>query len=217
VSDETPAVDRQPPSPPPGWQPDPTGRFQVRYWDGSAWTEHVSTNGVQQVDPLAGVPVAGAAPVRAVRARVVWPMHTKLLVLGGAALLLLGSVLPWAKLEVSFLGQTASDTKNGLDADGVLTLILAVAAFAIFVFVRSGKVTGSLVLVAGVLAGAIALYDIVDVKSAFDDVDVPSSMRADATVGIGLWIAAVASVVLIVGGILCLMQKDELPGAAPAA
>ncbi len=35
-----------------GWHNDPYGRFQQRYWDGSAWTEHVTTNGVQQVDPL---------------------------------------------------------------------------------------------------------------------------------------------------------------------
>ena len=37
---------------PAGWFNDPYGRFQLRYWDGSAWTAHVSTNGVQQVDPL---------------------------------------------------------------------------------------------------------------------------------------------------------------------
>ena len=37
---------------PPGWHPDPMGRHSMRYWDGSAWTDHVSTNGVQGVDPL---------------------------------------------------------------------------------------------------------------------------------------------------------------------
>lgn len=35
-----------------GWYNDPYGRFQQRYWDGAGWTEHVTTNGVQQVDPL---------------------------------------------------------------------------------------------------------------------------------------------------------------------
>lgn len=35
-----------------GWFNDPYGRFQQRYWNGSAWTEHVATNGVQQVDPM---------------------------------------------------------------------------------------------------------------------------------------------------------------------
>jgi hypothetical protein len=34
-----------------GWYPDPTGRFQLRYWDGTAWTAHVSTAGAASVDP----------------------------------------------------------------------------------------------------------------------------------------------------------------------
>jgi hypothetical protein len=28
---------------PPGWYPDPTDDFERRWWDGDAWTEHVST------------------------------------------------------------------------------------------------------------------------------------------------------------------------------
>ena len=35
-----------------GWLADPSGRYQLRFWDGLAWTEHVSTNGAQAVDPL---------------------------------------------------------------------------------------------------------------------------------------------------------------------
>jgi uncharacterized protein YxjI len=37
---------------PANWHPDPMGRHQLRYWDGAAWTDHVSDNGVQAVDPL---------------------------------------------------------------------------------------------------------------------------------------------------------------------
>ena len=37
---------------PANWYPDPMGRHQMRYWNGTAWTEHVTTNGVQSVDPL---------------------------------------------------------------------------------------------------------------------------------------------------------------------
>lgn len=37
---------------PANWYPDPMGRHQLRYWDGSAWTDHVSSNGVQGSDPL---------------------------------------------------------------------------------------------------------------------------------------------------------------------
>ena len=34
------------------WSPDPTGRHQVRWWDGSAWTDHVSDDGATSTDPM---------------------------------------------------------------------------------------------------------------------------------------------------------------------
>ena len=39
------------PQVPAGWYADPAGRFELRYWDGGAWTEHVSRNGQQFTDP----------------------------------------------------------------------------------------------------------------------------------------------------------------------
>ena len=36
---------------PAGWYADPSGRFELRYWDGSQWTEHVSRAGQQFTDP----------------------------------------------------------------------------------------------------------------------------------------------------------------------
>jgi uncharacterized protein YxjI len=36
----------------PNWYPDPHGRHQYRWFDGKQWTEHVSSNGQQTVDPL---------------------------------------------------------------------------------------------------------------------------------------------------------------------
>jgi hypothetical protein len=34
------------------WAPDPHGRFEQRYWDGTAWTEHVISGGTQSTDPV---------------------------------------------------------------------------------------------------------------------------------------------------------------------
>lgn len=34
----------------PGWQADPTGRHEHRYWDGAAWTDNVSDAGVASTD-----------------------------------------------------------------------------------------------------------------------------------------------------------------------
>ncbi|MHB8219474.1 MAG: DUF2510 domain-containing protein [Acidimicrobiales bacterium] len=36
---------------PAGWLPDPTGRYQQRYWSGTAWTTHVQRTGVPGSDP----------------------------------------------------------------------------------------------------------------------------------------------------------------------
>ncbi len=37
---------------PAGWNKDPSGRFQLRYWDGTAWTGHVTNpDGSQAFDP----------------------------------------------------------------------------------------------------------------------------------------------------------------------
>ncbi|MGB0113626.1 MAG: phospholipid scramblase-related protein [Ilumatobacteraceae bacterium] len=36
---------------PAGWHPDPHGRHELRYWDGSKWSDHVSNGGVTSKDP----------------------------------------------------------------------------------------------------------------------------------------------------------------------
>lgn len=37
---------------PPSWQPDPTRRHELRYWDGTNWTEYVADGGSQSTDPI---------------------------------------------------------------------------------------------------------------------------------------------------------------------
>jgi hypothetical protein len=39
------------PAVPAGWYGDPSGRYELRYWDGGQWTEHVARNGQQYTDP----------------------------------------------------------------------------------------------------------------------------------------------------------------------
>lgn len=43
----------------PGWRPDPTGRFEHRYWDGSRWTDNVANAGVASNDPYEASTAAG--------------------------------------------------------------------------------------------------------------------------------------------------------------
>jgi len=56
--EEAPAAEEAPPAAaavepavPAGWYADPSSRYELRYWDGSAWTEHVSRAGQQATDP----------------------------------------------------------------------------------------------------------------------------------------------------------------------
>jgi hypothetical protein len=35
---------------PPQWLPDPSGRHELRWWDGGRWTEHVSNGGVSGIE-----------------------------------------------------------------------------------------------------------------------------------------------------------------------
>jgi len=39
------------PTAPPQWSPDPSGRHQLRYWDGSSWSHHVADGGLTGTDP----------------------------------------------------------------------------------------------------------------------------------------------------------------------
>ncbi|MEY2434785.1 MAG: hypothetical protein QOC92_4510 [Acidimicrobiaceae bacterium] len=37
------------------WYPDPSGRHETRYYDGTQWTEHVASHGKQSIDPPGGI------------------------------------------------------------------------------------------------------------------------------------------------------------------
>lgn len=52
-----------PSMPPAGWYPDPDGRHEYRYWDGSTWTGHAGDNGATTWDP--GIRNAGQRPLAA--------------------------------------------------------------------------------------------------------------------------------------------------------
>ncbi|MFM7046793.1 MAG: DUF2510 domain-containing protein [Actinomycetota bacterium] len=39
------------PTVPAAWYKDPSGRYELRYWNGSTWTEHVARGGQQFTDP----------------------------------------------------------------------------------------------------------------------------------------------------------------------
>jgi TIR domain/Protein of unknown function (DUF2510) len=58
------AAAEAPAGPAAAWFPDPLGRFEQRYWDGTAWTATVASGGRPSVDPLGAsrAPVAQSRP-----------------------------------------------------------------------------------------------------------------------------------------------------------
>jgi hypothetical protein len=201
---------------PPGWYEDPSRRHEYRYWDGLRWTDQVANAGITSTDavPRRESPVEGAsgstsAPTRSDRqaAHREAPAPSRspggrstgaIVVLAGGAVLILGALLPWATASVGFI----SVSKAGTSGDGVITLVIGLGVLAIgWVALgrRPHRAAVILGLVAGGIAGAVAIYDIADVSNAISQT---RSSLVHASVGIGLWITALAAVGVIVGSIM---------------
>ena len=75
----------------PNWYPDPTGRFEYRFYNGQQWTADVSVNGHRSVDPFGtAMPVAGTIPGVSVPPEVSGTLATVAFVLG-----IIGVVTAW--------------------------------------------------------------------------------------------------------------------------
>ena len=48
---------------PAGWLPDPSGRYDQRYWSGAQWTDHVTRDGAPATDPFPQGRIGPAEPV----------------------------------------------------------------------------------------------------------------------------------------------------------
>ena len=71
----------------PGWYPDPFTRFPQRYFDGTAWTEHVlDTTGTQSFDPPHEAHVPDAAPAQGIVDVVVVALGALAILVGDVAL-----------------------------------------------------------------------------------------------------------------------------------
>jgi hypothetical protein len=44
------------------WYPDPVGGHQLRYWDGTSWTDHVADDGREATSPVEAAPLGTAPP-----------------------------------------------------------------------------------------------------------------------------------------------------------
>ena len=114
----------------------------------------------------------------------------RIAVLSTVALMIIGAVGTWATASV--FGVSAS--VNGGDRDGIIVIICAaIIAAAAVVGKRGLTVVG---LLAALAATATAIYDVVDIQG-----------TDHVSVGWGLWLALVASVIAIVDVLMLLFAS----------
>lgn len=228
----------------PGWYPDPWGQAGQRWWDGQQWSSNVSGAPAGAAPPAGvaapGAPSSGGAVQTSPAPPGPWASGTggpwpgatgpagfappgasakpgppaspvvKVIAPIGAVLAAIGSVLEWASVDAGF----TTVTKNGLDADGALTLpaslIFGGLALSALIKVWSmGRMIGALVLAA--LVALIAVVDIADVSSRFSDLEA-QGFEVDASVGIGLWLVLVGAIVGVAGCVIALASPKSAAG-----
>lgn len=209
--------------PPAGWHPDPTRRFELRYWDGVQWSEHVATNaGWRGTDPVAGVPgpgyggsagagygtspYGGAAPAPGPAAWGGRPATGSLpfrpIALLGAAIVALSGLFPW----LSLFGQSANgfkvpaallfDEKTTASGGVNMGVIMVVAGLvlAVLAFVPSAKAVRRIV---GTVTAGVMVWFVIQVVRGVSDLDVGvSPLRV---ISVGVYAAIVGSVLAAAG------------------
>ena len=106
----------------------------------------------------------------------------------GGALLVIGSILPWAEVSLDLdafasvlgvdpsvlagSGAETSQSIGGLDADGSLTLVAGIVVLVcagLFIAKRANTALGVLILLGGLAGAGIALYDILSKDRQLDE------------------------------------------------
>ena len=116
-----------------------------------------------------------------------------LVILAGGALMVIGALLPYATIASGF----GSVSFAGTDGDGVFVLGLGLAAtLAGFLALNGSRSAGTAALIVGVLG---ALLIAVIFSNVADGVENASGEFVRASVGIGLWVSAIGTGVVILG------------------
>jgi len=121
-----------------------------------------------------------------------------IIIIAGASLLVLGSVLPWAKVEVELV----SATKSGTSGDGVITLIAGIIVFVMGILALSLEKHGfalALAALGGLGCSVVAVIDLVDLANRTAGVNAEfMSIKA----GVGIYMVLAAGLVVIVGVVI---------------
>jgi hypothetical protein len=130
--------------------------------------------------------------------------------IGAGVLVALGSLLPWATATSGF----GSVSVAGTSGDGKITLILAAIGILCGILSLHGEKNksgwASLGAVAFVLAGAVSIYHI-------SSLPIPSTNFVIVSVGIGLWLCTIGSIVGFIAACFATYSSSKAPVATPAA
>ena len=114
--------------------------------------------------------------------------------IGAGALLILGSLLPWATISAGLI----SASKNGTSGDGVLTLICGALIVGLGVWLLRSELPMGW-LIAGVVVQLVALgtavYDMANLPSPGNYGAGSFTITIGVDIGIGLWLCLIASLI----------------------
>lgn len=113
---------------------------------------------------------------------------------GALAVVLIGSFLPWATVTAPFIGTI---NKNGVEGDGLIVAVISGLGLFQLLFgsKKKGQVPSTSIWV-GLVVAAVCIYDIVDVQSANEDLEI-----GVIQVGVGLWMSTAGALVVFALGL----------------
>ena len=156
--------------------------------------EAVAVEAIEETEEAEEADDVEAEPSPARRVR--WPLPVLVPVVGGAVLLSVGALLPWAEAEST----QASFSENGLDGLGAVALLAGILVVLAIALMQPTPRAAACVTALGVLALGVGVYEAIDTSRKADDLLARSPAGVTAGVGVGVWVTIGAAVIVLVGG-----------------
>ena len=126
--------------------------------------------------------------------------------LGGCLLVIIGSILPAAKVSFMGMSESASLMQSGYNHHGIVHLILAIAIIVVLVIDKKKIVMG--------LAAAEVIWCINDIRGVASDVNDANKIVKDAaSLGIGFWLIVIGAVAFVAAIVLMTLAEKKNAGA----
>lgn len=139
--------------------------------------------------------------------------HGALLALAGGALVMVGSILPWASVASGFgqvdLVGTSGDGVIALGAGALVALIVFLSLVGVF---RDRAAAGLILFLAGVGILALAITDLQGLAGKLTNT---GAIRS--SIGAGLYLVLVGGAVVAIGGVLAVRHRGEQEAPRPPA